>query len=363
MTEHVTSGIISSKHVSACVWRVATVAVAAALTLSWGCARRGSPVSADGDDEPPSGYRLVAAFAIEGYAEDVEVAGDLVLIAASQGGLVLVDVSDPANPSYLGMGPTGFGATGCAYAPQDQIGYVTDGSRGAVLYRMDSAVPVDSAAPEEVGYCEGTSTQDIVVVETLPGRLHHVFGADGIGDLRVWTATYNAGYDLWFGNQLNSPSTPGSAHGICLQDTLVFLAMEEVGLTIFDVSSPGAPQEIGHVDTPGEARAVAVDGSYAFVADWRQGLVVVDISDPTGPVIVGSAETDGNADGIFYREGLAFVADHAGGLLVFDVSDPTAPERAGYFETPFANAVFVTGDYVFVADRDWGLVILEEDDG
>jgi hypothetical protein len=331
------------------------MAAAVLLVLSCGCARRGSPVSADG--EPPAGYRLVATLAIEGYAEDVEVAGDLALIAASQGGLVLVDVSDPANPSYLGTGPTGFGATGCAYAPHDQIGYITDGSRGAVLYRL-----TDPTAPEEVGYCEGTSTRDIVVVETTPGQVHHVFGADGIGDLKVWRATYNAGYDLWFGNQLSSPSTPGSARGICKDGTLVFLAMEEVGLTIFDVSTPGTPQEIGHVDTPGEARAVAVEGDYAYVADWRRGLQIVDVSDPASPAVVGSADTDGNADGIFYREGQAFVADHAGGLLVFDVSDPTTPTLTGYFETPFANAVFVTEHHVFVADRDWGLVILEVDE-
>jgi hypothetical protein len=328
--------------------------------LTWGCARRGSPVAADDGEPPvePPGYRLVATLAIEGYAEDIEVAGDLALIAASQGGLVLVDVADPANPSYLGTGPTGFSATGCAYAPEDQFGYVTDGSRGAVIYDV-----ADPTVPAEVTYCEGTRTRDVVVVETTPGQLHHVFGADGEGDLRVWEVRYFPQYETWFGNQIAHASATGSARGICLHDTLALLAMEEIGLTIFDVSSPGDPSQIGHVDTPGEARAIAVSDGHAYVADWRQGLMVVDISDPTSPSIVGSAETDGNADGVYHRDGLVFVADHAGGLVVFDVGDPTAPERAGYFETPFANAVFVTDEYVFVADRDWGLVILEEDDG
>ena len=53
--------------------------------------------------------------------------------------------------------------------------------------------------------------------------------------------------------------------------------------------------------------------------------------------------------------------DHTGGLRVFDVTDPTAPEPDGYFETPYANSVFVTDTHVFVADRDMGLVILEEE--
>jgi hypothetical protein len=355
LTEHVSNGIISNKPTRASGRRVAAVTVAVCLALLWGCARRGSPVAGDGDGVS-SGYRLVSTLAIEGYAEDIEVAGDLVLIAASQGGLVLVDVSDPASPAYLGMGPTGFSATGCAYAAEDMFGYVTDGSRGAVIY--DVADPV---APAEVTYCEGTRTRDIVVDVVVPGQLHRVYGADGEGDLRIWKVEYFAQYHTWFGSQIGHASATGSARGICLLDTLALLAMEEIGLSIFDVSSPGSPVKIGHVDTPGEARAVAIGGSHAYVADWRQGLTVIDISDPRSPTLVGSAPTDGNAEGVFCRDGEVFVADHAGGLLVFDVSDPGSPTRSGYYETPFANAVWATDDYVFVADRDWGLVILEED--
>lgn len=355
MTEHVSSGIIRSKVGRSRGELVFAVCLAAVLALSCGCARRGSPVSADG--EQPSGYRLVATLPIEGYAEDIEVAGGLVLIAAGQGGLVLVDVSDPANPAYLGMGPTGYSATGCAYAPEDRLGYVTSGSLGAFVY--DLADPTD---PVDVTTCQGSNTRDVVVVETVPGQLHHIFGADGTSDLRVWTLTYSPVYETWFPQMIKQKSTPGNANDLWLEGDLLFMAMEQVGLTIFDVSSPGNPQEIGHVDTPGEARTVAVGGGHAYVADWRQGLAVIDISDPTSPTIVGSAPTDGNAEGIFYRDGEAFVADHAGGLLVFDVSDPGSPTRSGYYETPFANAVWATDDYVFVADRDWGLVILEKDE-
>ncbi|HYW68635.1 MAG TPA: hypothetical protein VE960_03450, partial [bacterium] len=85
------------------------------------------------------------------------------------------------------------------------------------------------------------------------------------------------------------------------------------------------------------------------------------MSDPGSPVIVGSAETDGMADGIDYRDGLVYVAAHTGGLQVFDVSDPTSPVAVGLLETPFANAVLVTDSYVYIADRDWGLVIAEEE--
>ena len=88
---------------------------------------------------------------------------------------------------------------------------------------------------------------------------------------------------------------------------------------------------------------------------------MVDISDPGNPVVVASADIDGMADGIDYHDGKVFVAAHTGGLKVFDVSDPTDPRATGSLETPFANGVFVTDSYVYVADRDWGLVVAEEE--
>jgi hypothetical protein len=76
---------------------------------------------------------------------------------------------------------------------------------------------------------------------------------------------------------------------------------------------------------------------------------------------VGASPTEGRASGICYHDGLVYVADHVGGLRIFDVRDPESPEPAGYLETSFANDVFVTDSHVYVADRDWGLVVAEEE--
>jgi hypothetical protein len=331
--------------------RRAVVAAAAVLVLLPGCARLGNPA---GPGE--TGYRLVSTLPIEGYAEDIEVSGDICLIAADEGGLVTVDVSDPTHPVWLGAGPTAYKATGCAYAPTDRFGYVTDGSLGALVYDL-----ADPASPEEVTYCQGTRTRDIVVREVTPGLLHRIYGADGEGDFRIWELRYYPSYDAWFSNEIEHAFTSGNANGICLDGDLALLAMEEIGLTIFDVSDPANAVEIGHVDTPGEARAVAASGDHAYVADWRRGLEVVDISDPASPRIVGSYDTDGNAVGVFVRGGKVYVADHADGLLVFDVSVPDDPRLVGSCPTPFANGVWVTDAYVFVADRDWGLAVFEEE--
>jgi hypothetical protein len=332
---------------------VVTLLVAAAvLVYAAGCAQKGSPVE---PDDGTGGYRIVGTLAMVGYAEDVEVSGTLCVLAAGQGGLVLVDVSDPANPEYLSTGETSYPAMGCAYVASDSLAFAAIGAQGIYVYDVS-----DLLNPVWQSNGQGIFTRDVVTREVTPGDYHEVLTADGYG-LKAQECYWYESLETWYFRQASDEGGSGVARGICLHGNLAVLAIEELGLSIYDATDARNVFFLGSVDTPGEARAVAAFGDYAYVADWRRGLQVVDISDPSIPEIVASADTDGMADGIAYRDGKVYVAAHTGGLLVFDVTDPTNPRAAGFLETPFANAVFVTDSYVYVADRDWGLVVAEEE--
>jgi hypothetical protein len=324
----------------------------AALLLAGGCARRGNPADGGGLE----GYRVVAILPVDGYPEDLKVYGDLAVIAAGQQGIVLADVSDPASPALLGVGESVYEATGCDYAPTDSLAYMTDGSVGAVVF--DARDPLH---PVNLTSCQGTRTRDLEVVEHTPGLLHYIFAADGEGGFRVWELRYYPAYDAWFGNGVYQGDTQGSARGVCVHDGTAFVAAEQLGLVMFDVTDPDGPVRLGAVDTPGEARAVAASGQYAFVADWRAGVQVVDVADPMNPEIVATIDTPGMAVGVFRHGDLLYAACHTGGVVVFDVADPLAPVPAGSIGTPYANAAFATDTHVFIADRDWGLVVAEEE--
>jgi hypothetical protein len=330
-----------------------TLVVAAAVLVSVaGCAKKGSPIE---PDDGTGGYRIVGALAIAGYAEDVEVEGSLCIMAAGQGGLVLVDVSDPTNPEYLSTGVTSYPAMGCAYVASDSLAFAAIGAQGIYVYDVSNLLN-----PVWQSNGQGTFSRDVVTREVTPGDYHEVFTADGYG-MKTQECYYYEGLDTWHFRQAGDDAAAGVARGICVHGNLALLAIEELGLSIYDVTDVRNLLYLGGVDTPGEARAVAASGDYAYVADWRAGLQVVDITDPSSPEIVASVDTDGMADGIWYHDGKVYVAAHTGGLRVFDVSDPTDPRAAGFLETPFANDVFVTDSYVYVADRDWGLVVAEEE--
>ena len=331
---------------------VTLVVSVAVFVFAAGCAQKGSPVE-PGDGT--GGYRIVGTLAIEGYAEDVEIEGTLCLVAASQGGLVLVDVSDPASPEYISTGVTSHTATGCAYMARDSLALVAVGTPGPYVYDVS-----DQSNPVWQSNGQGIFARDVVVREAASGDYYEVFTADGNGIL-AQECYYNEGLETWYFWHGVREDSPGVARGICLHGDTALLAKEEMGLSLYDVADASSIIPLGAVDTPGEARAVAAFGDYAYVADWRKGLQVVGIADPDSLKIVASVDMDGLADGICYYDGKVYVAAHTGGLRVFDVSDPTDPRPAGSLDTPFANDVFVKDSYVYVADRDWGLVVAEEE--
>ncbi len=270
MTERVSTGIMGTKHLHGVV---ALVAAAAVLVFVAGCAQKGSPAEPDGS----GGYRIVGSLAIAGYAVDVVVTGDLCLIAASQGGLVFVDVSDPANPEYLSTAETGYPATGCAYAAGDSLAFAAIGAQGIYVYDTS-----DVLNPVWQSNGQGSFTRDAVTRESAVGDYYEIFTADGYG-LKAQECYYYSGLQTWFFRQASDESGSGVARGICLHGNLVLLAIEELGLSIYDVTDARHVFYVGSVDTPGEGRAVAASGDYAYVADWRAGLQVVDISDTGKP--------------------------------------------------------------------------------
>ena len=61
-----------------------------------------------------------------------------------------------------------------------------------------------------------------------------------------------------------------------------YVAADNAGLRVIDVSTPAVPVEVGSVSTPGFALGVAVSGDYAYVAARGAGLRVIDVSAPVG---------------------------------------------------------------------------------
>ncbi len=147
--------------------------------------------------------------------------------------------------------------------------------------------------------------------------------------------------------------------------TKAYVTDESAGLKIIDISDPANPTLLGSIDTYRAYEVtLSADGNKAYVADVY-GLKIIDISDPANPTLLGSIDTD-NAYGVTLSAdgNKAYVADSDDGLKIIDISDPANPILLGSLDTYYAWKVTLSadGNKAYVADLYDGLKIIDISD-
>ncbi len=235
-----------------------------------------------------------------GYAQGVELVGDLAYVADYHRGLRIIDVSNPAFPVELG----GLRTPGYAVDVEvvDGLAYLAEYRSG--LRIIDVSNP---AFPVELGALE------------TPWR---AIGVDVVGDL-----AYVTGIPALQIIDVSNPALPvelsilyaaGEGNDVEVVDDLAYVAAGRSGLRIIDVSNPTSPVALGLLHTPGDAYDVEVVGDLAYVADYESGLRIIDVSNPAFPVELGALVTPDNAYDVEVVGGLAYVAGHRSGLRIID---------------------------------------------
>ncbi|MCK4677735.1 MAG: T9SS type A sorting domain-containing protein, partial [Bacteroidales bacterium] len=79
---------------------------------------------------------------------------------------------------------------------------------------------------------------------------------------------------------------------------------------------PYNPFEVGHVDSKDDTYDVFVSGNYVYMAENDSGLRVFDISSPANPVEVGFCSTGDKAAGVYVSGDKVYIADSGDGLYI-----------------------------------------------
>jgi hypothetical protein len=89
-----------------------------------------------------------------------------------------------------------------------------------------------------------------------------------------------------------------------------------------------------------------------------------EIDRASGPILSDEyVDTTGYAEGVFVSGDYAYVADYDSGLAVINISDPTNPGTPVYEDTTgYAIGVYVSGDYAYVAIYGSGLAVIDISD-
>ncbi|MBI2194879.1 MAG: Ig-like domain-containing protein [Planctomycetes bacterium] len=234
-----------------------------------------------------------AFLAMPGFANSVEVAGQLAYVASGSAGLVVVDVSRPDRPQIAGVADTPGNANSVKVA--GSLAYVADGPSGLVV--VDVANPV---AP--------------VLLSVLP--------------------------------------TPGTAFDVDVSGSHAFVADGSAGMQVIRVSDPAAPVLAASLGGMVRALGIAVEEDTAVVGDLRGGLHVVDVTNPGNPVLRSTFFSPDLRD-VRLRDGVAYLASgESPPLRLVSVTNPASPALLGTALSGFfmLQDVAVFGRFVFGAD-------------
>ncbi len=324
-----------------------------------------------------------------GYANNVVLSHDSTkaYISDSYGGLVILDISDPANPTKLGSYKLTHSKSRIINWQVNHVTLSKDGTKAYLAcedYTLDQAgmfVILDISDPANITEISSYCTKEKLNSVTLSSD-----------NTKAYLAYRRSGLVIV---DISDPANPTKLGSYCKTTTHVknvtlskdgtkaymicknYLEYNESGLVILDISDPANPTKLGSYQTGLVDNGIAVsdDGTKAYVAGGEgcsslcdeNGLVILDISDSANPTKIGMSKTRYNKkasaqDVTLSSDGKkAYVADFNNGLCVIDISNPTNPKSIEYIKTSgYAKNVTLSSDgtVAYVAGSN-GLVVVD----
>ncbi|UCE18825.1 MAG: hypothetical protein JSV84_00270 [Gemmatimonadota bacterium] len=330
---------------------VATISLV--LILVSNCGKQKDPF------QPENPYRVVSTFATPGYALEVYVVDTYAYVVDDQAGVWVLDVSDPEDPSFvttIGHDQSATNVEAVHILEENNIALVADYDIGLLIYDVST---VDEPQLLNIAFdrdIEGTFGID-------KGDTLFIFGADRHEGFKVNRYERDGGDWNWFFYNFYKriPFAYGDALDVVASEEFAYVANDHIGLEIIDLSLPDSAAHIKTVDTPGGARALSLWDNHIYLAAYQRGIQIIDVSIPEEAEIVGSYEDVDRVVDVCVFNTIAYMADRDEGMVALDISNPSQPTLAGWVETPYAQGIFATDNYVYLVDRDLGLVIIAKE--
>jgi hypothetical protein len=329
---------------------------------------------------PVPSFTLLGSWLTSREVHNVTLDGEIAYLANGEDGLVILDLSDPANPVELG---------GSELENVQNVQVL-----GSMAYAVEQGMLKDNYAEEDrfvvLDISDPANTQVLGSFTPEGPHLHRSLNNFAVeGDL-VYLVTSDRLVIVDI-SDLETPTTLGeftfnsniSSPGMCVEGEIVYIQANE--LTVVDASNPANPVPIGGFDAGWGSDVTVADGT-AYLAGWSDGLTVLDVSDPSRPLKLGGfkelvgdyskvpngvdtrqivldVSVSGDRAYLTYNFGL----DHGtwteileSGVIALDISDLANPTRlAVYNHFDEVSEVTASGDLVLVTDKTRGLFILE----
>jgi len=312
---------------------------------------------------------LVSQTLTMGVAQDVFLRDGTspAYVADGQADLTIFDVSNPEAPLVLGNIDSGSDdfAKGVYVPPA-----VIDTFPYAVVADMDGRIQAlnvrDSTRFTDTAFGTDQNLEDVTgIVKSDSLWIIAVSSGFNRRKLSFYLISYIPYFDPYISGVYFQLEMPADANGLYADTNYVYVACGTAGLRIVDIRDIYNPLIITTLPLAGSALSVDVrfnpsdNREYAYLAADRAGVFIVDVTDKLNPIAVRQINTSGRSKDIQAVGDFAFVADASGGLKVIDAAVPDSAHFVAAYTTPYAYGLYATADYIYLCDRDEGLLIFE----
>jgi len=164
--------------------------------------------------------------------------------------------------------------------------------------------------------------------------------------------------------QIGFIATSWRVWSIAISGNYAYLAIDEDGIRVINITSPATMTQVGLYDWAlGNARSISISGNYAYVANGDDGVRVLDISDPYVPVEVGSFPSWAMC--VTVNGNYAYIGDsysgvypyNSGCMRIANISNPASPLQIGAFyltDQKFINDISINGSFAYLATSNSG---------
>jgi hypothetical protein len=299
------------------------------------------------------GRRLTEAHGHGTRANQVQIYGEYLLVAAGTSGFRVLDVANIGNKDFAQRIVT------APFASQ-QIGV---GTRHATGLAIGSPAPLD---PQRVQLPQNEE-QPVAPIYSYAFISDAEEGLIAV-DIRTLSDGIPTNNRLRRGAGFNPNNALTGASSITLAGNHAYVTTEQA-VVVVNVADPVRPRIVAQIGGPEikQPRRVQVQFRYAFVTD-AEGLKVIDVTFPEKPRVVPKAVVPiANAHGLYLARTYAYVAGGPAGLVIVDIERPEQPRQdtafnAGGLLTDVRDVkvgMVNVGLFAYVADAASGLAVIE----
>jgi hypothetical protein len=296
------------------------------------------------DISNPAAPVQVSSFGTNASLFNMTIVGTVAYIGGGwASSLRTISLADPEHPFNLGVvgGQSGDIAVCGNYA------YMTDRNHGVLVFDVSNP-----AEPESLHCTPGGYPQKIVTA----GAYAYVISTDQGFPVSLLTLSLQ---DPTEPVQVSSLSVPhytlGDAFGA--QNGYLYLGASSasyVYLYAYSLANPAAPQLVGTGLCPNsywcDPMDIGLTEHYAYIANYAGGLVTFDITDSENPVMVNQMLGDTITHVAAF--GNTVVTDGNARINVLDMTDPTDPRNVGYYPTlEIIRDIRILGSHVITISR------------